>query len=102
VKKIVTVVGVAVGVLSLASCGDWMSSPYPSGEVIEVAEKDEWVEYDCTIDGAGDIEPESCDAEYVEDCYMVRFVTDDGVEFTDCTDKSAWKAIDVGDDYVDE
>lgn len=101
-KKIVTVAAAAVGVLSLAACGDWTSSPYPSGEVIELAEKEEWVEYDCTIDGYGDIMPESCEAEYVEDCYMVRFVTDDGVEFSDCTDKSVWQAIDVGDDYIDE
>jgi hypothetical protein len=99
VKKIVTVVGVAVGVLSLAACG---GSPYPSGEVIELAEKDEWVEYDCTIDGDGDIMAESCEAEYVEDCYMVRFLTADGVEFMDCTDKGVWNGLDIGDNYVDE
>ena len=98
-KKNVTVAGVALGVLFLSACG---GSPYPSGEVIELAEKDEWVEYDCTIDGDGDIMAESCEAEYVQDCFMVRFVTDDGIEFMDCTDKSVWLGLEPGDDYVDE
>lgn len=98
-KKNVTVAGVALGVLALSACG---GSPYPSGEVIELAEKDEWVEYDCTIDGDGDIMAESCEAEYVQDCFMVRFVTDDGIEFADCTDKSVWLGLEPGDDYVDE
>lgn len=101
-KKIVTVGALSAGVLMLSACGDWASSPYPSGEIIELSEKAEQVEYDCTIDGLGDIKPESCNAEYVENCYMVRFVTEDGIEFIDCTDKGAWKNLDVGDDYTDD
>lgn len=90
----------AAAALALTGCTG--ASPYPTGEITELAEKDAWIEYDCTIDGLGEIQPETCEAEYVEDCYMVRFETSDGIEFADCTDRAAWRRLKVGETYTDD
>lgn len=99
-KKIVPITALGAAVMALSGCGDWTTSSYPTGEITELSYKETWIETDCVMDSLG--EAESCTAKAVDDCYLVRFVNDDGIEFSDCTDKGVYEDLKEGQQYTDD